>query len=81
MSRARCRTWSLAALDRESVYRLWFDPRTSRWEVQVAALETGTVDLRRSGASGRQAAAGRASGRRTAGDTSSPTVGGRADHG
>jgi hypothetical protein len=27
------RTWTLAGLDRDGVYRLWFDNRYKRWEV------------------------------------------------
>jgi hypothetical protein len=32
--RARSRTWTLEALDREATYRLFFDPETYRWEAQ-----------------------------------------------
>lgn len=43
MSRARRRTWALGALDREGIYRLWFDPTRSRWEVRSIEDESGTV--------------------------------------
>lgn len=33
------RTWTLAELDRRTVWRLWFDPQLRRWE--VAELESG----------------------------------------
>jgi hypothetical protein len=37
------RTWALVDLDRETVYRLWFDPAANRWEVRPEGQETGTL--------------------------------------
>lgn len=50
MGRARGRTWTLAALDRGLVYRLWFSPVFHRWEVQVIDELEGTIDMRAEGA-------------------------------
>jgi len=40
------RTWTLATLDPETVYRLWFDPVERRWEVRPIDQETGTLVTR-----------------------------------
>jgi hypothetical protein len=40
------RTWTLVDLDRETVYRLWFDPAVNRWEVRPEGQESGTVVTR-----------------------------------
>jgi hypothetical protein len=39
----RKRTWALADLDRETVYRLWYDPASNRWEVRPIDQESGTL--------------------------------------
>lgn len=40
------RTWTLAELDRVTVYRLWYDPEENRWEVRPEAQQDGTLVTR-----------------------------------
>lgn len=47
MGRARGRTWTFEALDREHEYLLWFDRRARRWEIRPVGQDVGTVVNRR----------------------------------
>jgi hypothetical protein len=40
------RTWTLAELDREIVYRLWYDELENRWEVRAEHQAEGTLVTR-----------------------------------
>ncbi len=46
MAHPRCRTWTLGSLNRETTYRLWFDPAARRWEVRPEGQDSGTLTTR-----------------------------------
>lgn len=82
------RTWTLAELDRETRYLLWYDPVENRWEVRPEGQDGGTLvtrvpEPRRSRGPRAQAAEGRAHGGAPAGSATEdavPTGRHRGDH-
>ncbi len=46
MGHPRKRTWTLATLDRDQAYRLWFDHAANRWEVRSVDQTSGTLTTR-----------------------------------